>query len=90
MFQIQILSFILGKKPTQMMFFQITIPPDAYEIESLNNEIRRNIFLEEHFTESDYPFQIKPIFSTLGSIIEISPQGPTISFVFDVSIRKLL
>ena len=29
-------------------------------------------------------------FSTLGSIIEISPQGPIISFVFDEIIRNLL
>ena len=33
---------------------------------------------------------IKPNFSTLGSIIEISPQGPKISFVFNDSIRNLL
>ena len=33
---------------------------------------------------------IKPKFSTSGSIIEISPQGPIISFVFEDSIRSLL
>ena len=38
---------------------QITIPPGAYEIESLNNEIKRIIIDEEHFTESVYPFTIK-------------------------------
>ena len=71
-------------------FIQITIPPGAYEIESLNNEIRRIIIDEEHLTESDYAFQIKPNFSTLGSIIEISPLQPINSFVFDDSIRNLL
>ena len=70
-------------------FIQITIPPGAYEIESLNNEIRR-IIIYERFSESDFPFQIKPIFSTLGSIIEVSPQGPLISFVVDGSNRNLL
>ena len=70
-------------------FTQITTPPRVYEIESFNNEIRRIIIEEEHFTEANYPFTIKPSFSTLGSIIEISPQGPIISFVFDDSIRNL-
>ena len=71
-------------------FIQITIPPGAYEIESLNNEIKRIVIDEEHYTEANYPFTIKPSFSTLGSIIEISPQGPIISFMFDDSIRVLL
>ena len=57
-------------------YIQITIPPGAYEIESLNNEIKRIFIEEEHYTESNYPFTIKPNFSTLGSIIEISAQGP--------------
>ena len=68
----------------------ITIPPGAYEIESLNNEIKRIIIDEEHYTETNYPFSIKPNFSTLGSIIEISTQGPVITFVPDDSIRDLL
>ena len=71
-------------------FIKITIPPGAYEIESINNEIKRNINDEGHYTESNYPFTIKPKFSTLGSIIEISPQGPIVSFMFDDSIRDLL
>ena len=71
-------------------FIKITIPPGAYEIESLNNEIKRIIIDEGHYTESNYPFTIKPNFSTLGSIIETSPQGPIISFMFDDSIRDLL
>ena len=71
-------------------FIQITIPPGAYEIESLNDEIKRIIIDEKHYTEANYPFKIKPNFSTLGSIIEISPQGPIISFMFDDSIKDLL
>ena len=68
----------------------MTIPPGAYEIESLNNEIKRIIIDEEHYTEANYPFSIKPNFSTLGSIIEISTQGPVITFLPDDSIRDLL
>ena len=71
-------------------FVQVTIPPGAYEIEALNNEIKRIIIDEEHYIEANYPFKIKPNFSTLGSIIEISPQGPIISFMFDDSIKDLL
>ena len=71
-------------------FIQITIPLGAYEIESLNNEIKRIIINEEHFTEANYPFTIKPNFSTLGSMIKISPQRPIIRFMFDDSIRDLL
>ena len=68
----------------------ITIPTGAYEIESLNNEIKRIIIDEEYYTEANYPFSIKPNFSTLGSIIEISTQGPVITFIPDDSIRNLL
>ena len=71
-------------------FVQITIPPGAYEIEALDKELKRIIIGEDHFTEGKYPFKIKPNFSILGSIIEISPQGPIISFIFDDSIRDLL
>ena len=71
-------------------FIKMTIPPGAYEIESLNNEIKRIIIDGEHYTEANYPFTIKPNFSTLGSITEISPQGPILSFMFDDSIKDLL
>ena len=71
-------------------YIQITIPPGAYEIESLNNEIKRIVIDEEHYTEVDYPFLIKPNFSTLRSIIEISTQGPVITFVHDGSMGDLL
>ena len=71
-------------------FFQIPIPEKAYEIESLNDEIKRNIIDKGQYTEDKYPFMIKPNFSTLGSIIEIQSHGSIIGFVFDDSIRKLL
>ena len=53
-------------------YIMITIPSGAYEIESLNDEIKRIIIDDEHFTSENYPFEIKANFSTLGSIIEIS------------------
>ena len=71
-------------------FLKITIPPGAYENESLNNEIKRIVIDEGHYNENTYPFTIKANFSTLGSIIEILPQGPIISFMFDDSIKDLL
>ena len=71
-------------------YIQITIPPGAYEIESLNNEIERIIIDKEQFTESNYPFTIKPTFSTLGFIIETSTQRPVNTFVPDDSIKGLL
>ena len=52
-------------------FVQITRPPGAYEIEALDKELKMIIIGEDHFTEANYPFKIKPNFSTLGSIIEI-------------------
>ena len=41
-------------------FIQNTIPSGAYETESLSNGIKRIILSEGHFTDSDYPFTIKP------------------------------
>ena len=56
----------------------------------MNNENGRIINDEEHFTEVNYPFTIKPNFPNLGSIIEVSPQGPIISFMPNDSIRNPL
>ena len=61
-------------------YIQITRLPGAYEIESSNNEIKKIIADEGLYTEVNYPFTIKPKFSTLGPIIEISTQGPVITF----------
>ena len=52
-------------------FIQIRIPKGAYEIESLNDEIKRIIIDKEYYTIESYPFTIKPNFSTLGSVVEI-------------------
>ena len=71
-------------------FLQIRIPERAYEIENLNNEIKRILIEKEHYTEANYPFTIKPNFSTLGSIVQIKPQGPIIGFVFEDSIGSVL
>ena len=71
-------------------FIQTTILQSAYQIESINNGIKKIISDKVHYSEKQYPFKIKPIFCTLGSIIEISPQIPIISFVFNDSIRNLL
>ena len=71
-------------------FIQIRNPEGAYEIESLNNEIKRIFIDKEHYTEANYPFTIKPNFLALGSIVEISPQRPIIGFVFGYSIGNLL
>ena len=87
-------KFYFLKSITDDYHIIITIPPGAYEIESLNNEIKRIIIDQEHYTETNYPFNIKPNFSTLGSIIEISTQGPVIppviTFIPDDSIGDLL
>ena len=67
-----------------------TIPQGAYEIESLNDEIKRIIIDVGLYTEAKYPFKIKPNFSTLGSIIEISNEESAISFKPSDSIASLL
>ena len=59
-------------------------------IESFNDEFKRIINDEGHFTEANYPFTIKPNFSSLRSIIQISPRGPIKSFMFDDSIKDPL
>ena len=69
---------------------QITKPPNAYEIESLNEKIKQMVINEGHFEEPKYPCTIKSNISTLGSTIEISPQGSINSFMFDDSMRDPL
>ena len=83
-------KFYFKKNLLDEDFIQIRIPAGAYEIESLHDEIKRILIDKEYYTESNYPFKIKPNFSTLGSIVEIQPQGPIIGFVFDDSIGNLL
>ena len=83
-------KFHFRKSLAEEVFIQIRIPNGAYEIESLNNEIKRNNIDEEHYTEANYSFKIRANFSTLGSIVEVQPQGPMISFVLNNSNGKLL
>ena len=51
------------KSITDDDYIIITIPPGAYEIEALDKEIRRIIINEEYYTETSYPFKIKPTFT---------------------------
>ena len=71
-------------------FTQISIPPRAYEIESLDNEIKRIVTEEGYFTEATHPKKTRPNFSTSGSIMENFRQEPLLSFLPDDSIRDLL
>ena len=91
MLQTKIFKFYFIKSITdEDCYIQITIPPGAYELKKLNNEIKRIFIDQEHYTESNYPFTINSNFSTLGSNIEISIRGPVITFVTGDSIGDLL
>ena len=63
-----------------------------YELESLDDEIKRVIIKDGYFREENYPFVIKPNFSTVGSFIKIKPKliGTPISFFHDGRIRDLI
>ena len=82
--------YFLKSVTDEDVYITKTILPGAYEIESLNNEIKRIIIDEGHYTEANYPFNLKPKFSTLGSTLEISTQGPVITFFPDGNIKDLL
>ena len=49
-------NFYFKKYLTEEEFIRITIPPGAYEIESLNDEIKRIIIDKNYCSENDYPF----------------------------------
>ena len=68
----------------------ITILVGAYEIESLDNEIKMIINDKGHYSENEYPFTIKSTFISIGSVFEISLQGALISFASVDIIRNLL
>ena len=59
--------------------------PRSFHIEKCKQRNYTNCFFDAGcITEGDYPFTIKPNFSTLGSIIEIEPARIwQISFVED-------
>ena len=73
-------------------FNKAAIPPGGYEVESLNNEIKRIMIEEGYYTEGKCQFLIVPIFSTLGSFIKFKSNlfCCQINFVHDDSIRDLL
>ena len=84
-------KFYFKKSNIEEDFIQMKIAKGAYEIESLNKEIKQILIDKEYYTEANYPITIKPNFSTLGSIIEIKPEAnAVIGFVFDDSIGRLL
>ena len=66
-------KFYLTKSIDDEEYRQIIIPPGVYELEDLDKEIKRIIIEQGHHTEVTYHFEMKPNFSTLGSIIEICP-----------------
>ena len=74
-------KFYFRKELIDEDFIQIRILEGAYEIESLNDEIKRITIDKEHYTEANYQFSITPNFSLFGSIVEIRPQGAIIGFV---------
>ena len=88
--QIKKNKFYFKKQFIEEEFNQITIPPGAYKLESLNEELEGIVIDKVYYSEIDYPFTIKPNFSTLGSINQIQPQGPIIGFVVDDTIGNLL
>ena len=71
-------------------YIMISISPGAYEMKALNDEIKRVIINDGYFNEENYPFIIKPNFSRLGSIIEISNEESAISFKPSDSLGSLL
>ena len=82
-------TFYFKKSLINEDFKKMRVAIGAYEIKILNDEFKRIMIDQKHYTESDYPFNIKPKFSTLGNIVEIKPQGATIGFVFEDSIGNL-
>ena len=63
MIQIQILGFF-KESFLDGDFIHLSLPHGAYELESLNNEIKRIIMDKGHYSENEYRFMIKPNFST--------------------------
>ena len=85
------IKFYFTTSLTDLEASSIIISPGAYELEHLHAEIKRICTNDEHFTESNYAFKIKPNFSTLGSVIEVDVViGRKIDFTPNDSIRDLL
>ena len=56
----------------------------------MKNKIKGINFDEDYYTDVNHPFLSKPKFSTPGSNIELSSQGPMITFEPDDSIGDVL
>ena len=56
------ISFFSKSNNQKVGFIQITIPPGAYEIASLNIVIIRVIIAKHQLAEANYPFIQKPKF----------------------------
>ena len=54
-------KFYFFKSISDDDLIQISIRPGVYEIEALTDEVKRIIIDNGHYTESDYPFTIKPV-----------------------------
>ena len=67
-------KFYFKKLVTDEDFIKTLNPHFANEIKLSNNEIKRINIDKGHCTEATYPFTVKPNFSTMGSIVEISQQ----------------
>ena len=91
--------FNITNKKSKIIFISIfegseynifSIPPGRYALENIIKEIKRNIIDKRLIREEDYPFTIKPSFSSLGSIIEIMPgRGCKFSFVQGDTLRDV-
>ena len=84
-------KFYLAKSITEKDdFIQNVIPKGAYDIESLKIDMKRITIEDGHFTEANYQFRMKPIFSRLLSHIEISRQKTLFKFLPDDNIKDRL
>ena len=52
MLKIQIIKFLAKPNTDKDGFLRIIVPPGAYEVESLNIELKMNITDDEHFIEA--------------------------------------
>ena len=73
-----IIKFYFKKALIDEDFVQMRIPEEAYEIEWLDDQIKRTIIVKSHYTSLEYLSKIKPNFSTLVSNITTSPRGAII------------
>ena len=73
-------KFYFFKSITDDSHNQITIRPGVYEIEALNDEIKRIFIDEVHYNEEEYPFYVKPDFNTLGKHHRKIPGRTTYKF----------